>query len=69
LFEKENQMAKVKKKKKSAPKKATKKKVKLNKGTPYEMEYVWVEPVNSWVDKLDGWINIGIKKLKKFILG
>lgn len=62
-------MAKVKKKKKSAPKKATKKKVKLNKGTPYEMEYVWVEPVKGWVEKLSDWINGGIEKLKKLILG
>lgn len=62
-------MAKAKNKKKSSTKKTTKKKVKLNKGTPYEMEYVWVEPVKSWVDKLDGWINGGIQKLKKLILG
>lgn len=44
------------KKKKSAPKKGAKNKIKFNKGTPYEIEYVWVEPVKGWFSKLkDMW--------------
>lgn len=57
------------KKKKSAPKKGTKKKVKFNKGTPYEMEYVWIEPKKSWVNKVNTFIASTINKLKQLILG
>ena len=57
------------KKKKSAPKKGTKKKVKFNKGTPYEMEYVWIEPVKGWFSKVSGGLNSVVDKIKKLILG
>lgn len=57
------------KKKKSAPKKGTKKKVKFNKGTPYEMEYVWIEPKKSWVNKVNTFIASTINKLKQLISG
>jgi len=56
------------KKKKSATKKGNKKKVKFNKGTPYEMEYVWIEPAKTWFTKLSGCLNGAIEKLKKLIL-
>ena len=45
------------KKKKSGSKKATKKKVKFNKGTPYEMDYVWTEPKElNMFSKIWNWI-------------